>query len=123
MCLRCQRELHTSAGRLTTTHHIIKGEMQVDSSPPPEALRDATYCGVARLSCQAGGVASDEAVLFIQPAGTLQDAAQSQTERNVTPLSSSGEGAEPAQAGAWARPAQAAAKRARRSSNVARDFK
>lgn len=27
-------------------------------------------------------------MLFIQPAGTLQDAAQSQTERNVTPVSS-----------------------------------
>lgn len=62
--------------------------MQVDSSPPPGALGDPTYCGVARLSCQAGSVASDEAVLFIQPAGTLQDAAQSQTERNITPVSS-----------------------------------
>lgn len=62
--------------------------MRVDSGARPSAPRDATYCGVAGLSCQAGSVASDEAVLFIQPAGTLQDAAQSQTERSITPASS-----------------------------------
>lgn len=64
--------------------------MQADSRPPPGSgsgsgsgltPTHATYRGVARLSCQAGSVASDEAVLLIQPAGTLQHAAQSQTER------------------------------------------
>lgn len=72
--------------------------MQADSRPPPGSgsgsgfgsgsgsgsgltPTGATYRGVARLSCQAGRVASDEAVLLIQPAGTLQHAAQSQTER------------------------------------------
>lgn len=33
-----------------------------------------THCGVSRLGCQAGGVASDQAVLLVEPAGTLQDA-------------------------------------------------
>lgn len=103
----------TLQGRLTTTRQMIKCEKQVDSGPPPGALRGATYCGVARLCGQAGRVAGDEAVLFIQPAGTLQDAAQSQTERKITPASSL-MGAKVctvesicrkrSQMGAWARP-------------------
>lgn len=43
-----------------------------------------THRGVSRLGCQAGGVASDEAVLFIQPAGALQDTAKRKRRGIIT---------------------------------------
>lgn len=75
--------------------HTRQGPQERDHAgglpAPPGALGHATHRGVSRLGCQAGGVASDEAVLLIQAAGTLQDAAQSHTQSKVTPASSSRE--------------------------------